>query len=66
MCWPQYFQTVAYGAVHLAIPVVSATAAVVVVVVVELPQTPVDDPQKRQSCSWKTDELITIGALVLS
>ena len=42
----------------------SAGAVVVVVVVVELSQTPEDDPQKRCSCAWKADELITVDVLV--
>ena len=37
-------------------------ATVVVVVVVELPQAPEDDPYKRLSCSWKAEELVTVGA----
>ena len=35
-----------------------------VVVVVQLPQTPEDDPQKGQSCARKADQSITAGALV--
>ena len=41
-----------------------AFSVVVVVVVVELPQTPEDDAQKRYSCAWKADELVTVGACV--
>ena len=40
------------------------TVDVVAVLVVELPQTPDDDSQKSQSCAWKVDELITVGAWV--
>ena len=32
-----------------------------VVVFVELPQAPEDDPQKCSSCAWKAIELITVG-----
>ena len=35
-----------------------------VVVVVELPQAPEDDSQKRQSCAWKAVELVTVGVCV--
>ena len=34
----------------------------VVVVVVELPQSPEDYPQKRWNCEWKADESITLRA----
>ena len=33
-------------------------------VVVELPQMPEGDAQKRLSCAWRVDKLITIGACV--
>ena len=33
-------------------------------VVVELPQTSEDDPQKRYSCAWNADESVTVGACV--
>ena len=36
----------------------------VVVVVVGLPQTLEDSPQKRWSCTWKADELVTVGVCV--
>ena len=36
-----------------------------IAVVVELPQTPEDDPQKALSCAWKAVELITVVAWVL-
>ena len=32
------------------------------VVVIKLPQTPDDDPQKRESCVWKADMFVTVGA----
>ena len=32
-----------------------------VVVVDELPQMHEVNPQKRKSCAWKADELITVG-----
>ena len=35
-----------------------------VVVVVELPQAPEDDPQKRESCAWKSVGLVTVGVCV--
>ena len=35
-----------------------------VVVVVELPQAPEDDPQKRYSCAWKAVMLVTVGVCV--
>ena len=35
-----------------------------VVVVVELPQAPEDDPQKRKSCEWKAVGLVTVGVCV--
>ena len=34
------------------------------VAVAELPQTPEDDPQKFLRCTWKADELVTVGACV--
>ena len=36
----------------------------VYVVVVELPQAPEDDPQKRKSCAWKAVGLVTVGVCV--
>ena len=36
----------------------------VLVVVVELPQAPEDDPQKRLSCAWKAVGLVTVGVCV--
>ena len=35
-----------------------------VVVVVELPQAPEDDPQKRKSCAWKAVGLVTVSVCV--
>ena len=32
--------------------------------VVVLPQALVDDPQKRESCACKADELVTVGVCV--
>ena len=46
---------------------VGLAGAVVVVVVVELPQTPKDDPQRCWSCTLlMVDGLITVGAWVQS
>ena len=39
-----------------------STSHVALVLVAELPQSPDDDPQKRDSCAWEEDELITIDA----
>ena len=36
----------------------------VVVVVVVLLQASEDDPQKHLGCTWKADELVTVGAWV--
>ena len=35
-----------------------------VVVIVELPQAPEDDPQKRKSCAWKAVGLVAVGVCV--
>ena len=40
-------------------------AVVIVVIVVELPQTPEDDHQKRESCAWKAHDLISICSWLL-
>ena len=40
------------------------SAGAVVVVVVEFPHMPEDDPHERWSCVWKVDGLITVGAWV--
>ena len=41
---------------------VDVPLAVVVDVVVKLPQKSEDDSQKHYCCTWKADELITVGA----
>ena len=35
-----------------------------VLVVVVLPQAPEHDPQKRKSCVWKVEEIVTVGPCV--
>ena len=48
--------------VIIIVAVVVVVVVIVANVVVELPQTPEDDHQKRYSCAWKADELITVIA----
>ena len=40
-------------------------AVVVDVVLVVLQQASEDDPQKRESCAWKKDDLVTVAVYVL-
>ena len=59
-----HLQEIGVVAITSTTPLLITVFACDDVVVVELPQTPEVDPQKRWSCAWKADEIITVGAWV--